>query len=117
MNVRLKISACGDAVFAVFVQTQTIVVIVQDGEFDWDVQTQGYVLGSFFYGYVITQLPGGRLAELFGGKWIFGIGILVTSIFTLLTPIAAKYSVYALIGVRVFEGKTLSSKVNVLKMY
>jgi ACS family sodium-dependent inorganic phosphate cotransporter-like MFS transporter 5 len=68
------------------------------------VQTQGYILGSFFYGYVITQLPGGRLAELFGGKWIFGTGVLVTSIFTLLTPIAAKLSIYALIAVRVFEG-------------
>ncbi len=61
-------------------------------------------MGSFFYGYVITQLPGGRLAELFGGKWIFGTGVLVTSIFTLLTPIAAKLSIYALIAVRVFEG-------------
>ena len=28
----------------------------------------------FFYGYVLTQVPGGRLAELFGGKWLFGIG-------------------------------------------
>ena len=28
----------------------------------------------FFYGYVLTQLPGGRLAELFGAKWLFGGG-------------------------------------------
>jgi hypothetical protein len=28
---------------------------------------QGRILGSFFYGYVLTQVPGGRLAELFGG--------------------------------------------------
>jgi ACS family sodium-dependent inorganic phosphate cotransporter-like MFS transporter 5 len=62
-------------------------------------------LGSFFYGYVVTQIPGGRLAEIFGGKWIFGIGILITSIFTLLTPLAANWSFYALIVVRVLEGK------------
>ena len=35
---------------------------------------QGVILGMFFYGYVLTQLPGGRLAELFGGKWLFGMG-------------------------------------------
>ena len=35
---------------------------------------QGVILGMFFYGYVLTQLPGGRLAELFGGKWLFGVG-------------------------------------------
>ena len=28
----------------------------------------------FFYGYVLTQLPGGRLAELVGAKWLFGGG-------------------------------------------
>jgi MFS family permease len=77
----------------------------QDGPFNWDETTQGYVLGSFFYGYVVTQIPGGRLAELFGGKWIFGAGILVTSVFTLLTPLAANLSFYALIAVRVIEGQ------------
>ena len=54
------------------------------GDFDWDEKTQSLVLGCFFYGYVLTQIPGGRAAELFGGKWIFGIGILITSVFTIL---------------------------------
>lgn len=85
-------------------QTNTTHSTSQDGPFDWDEKTQGYVLGSFFYGYVVTQLPGGRLAELYGGKWIFGIGILTTAVFTLITPVAAKYSVYLLIAVRVLEG-------------
>ena len=35
---------------------------------------QGVILGMFFYGYVLTQLPGGRLAEIVGGKWLFGVG-------------------------------------------
>jgi hypothetical protein len=34
------------------------------------------------------------------GKWLFGIGILVTSVFTLLTPLAANTSIYLLYAVR-----------------
>lgn len=53
---------------------------------------------------MLTQVPGGRLAELFGGKLIYGYGILITAIFTLLTPIAARISIPALVIVRVLEG-------------
>lgn len=29
---------------------------VQDGVHAWDTKTQGWILSSFFYGYVITQV-------------------------------------------------------------
>lgn len=74
------------------------------GEFDWDENVQGVVLGSFFYGYVLTQIPGGRLAELLGAKWLLGGGILITSILTLLTPLAARWSPIALVTLRILEG-------------
>ena len=45
-----------------------------DGPFVWNEYEQGIILGMFFYGYVLTQFPGGRLAELIGGKWLFGVG-------------------------------------------
>ncbi|XP_015838353.2 putative inorganic phosphate cotransporter [Tribolium castaneum] len=75
-----------------------------DGEFAWDEAKQGIVLGSFFYGYVLTQVPGGRLAELFGGKLVYGVGVLVTAVFTLLSPIAARINFPLFILVRVLEG-------------
>merc|ERR1712110_282209 len=82
---------------------------VKDGPFAWDEETQGNILGSFFYGYVLTQLPGGRMSELVGGKWLYGIGVLVSAIFTLLTPVAANTShlwsqPWLLYVVRVIEG-------------
>lgn len=76
----------------------------REGDFDWDEATQGIVLGAFFYGYVLTQIPGGRMAEMLGGKYIYGIGVLITAIFTLLTPIAAYNSFPALVVVRILEG-------------
>ncbi|XP_047119767.1 putative inorganic phosphate cotransporter isoform X1 [Schistocerca piceifrons] len=60
-------------------------------EFDWDEETQGLILSSFFWGYIVTHLPGGMLAERFGGKYSLGLGILCTAIFTLLSPVAARY--------------------------
>ncbi|XP_049788970.1 putative inorganic phosphate cotransporter [Schistocerca nitens] len=60
-------------------------------EFDWDEETQGLILSSFFWGYILTHLPGGMLAEKFGGKYSLGLGILCTAVFTLLTPLAARY--------------------------
>ena len=35
---------------------------------------------------------------------MFGVGVLVTAVFTLITPIAAKTSIYFLYAVRVGEG-------------
>lgn len=78
--------------------------ISKNGKFIWDEATQGIVLGSFFYGYVVTQIPGGRLAETVGGKLVYGIGVLVTAIFTLLTPFAANWNLPALVIVRILEG-------------
>ncbi|KAG9275405.1 sialin isoform X1 [Astyanax mexicanus] len=72
--------------------------------YDWDSETQGWILGSFFYGYIITQIPGGYLARKYGAKWLLGFGILGTVIFTLLTPVAADMGAGYLIAVRVLEG-------------
>ena len=62
------------------------------------------VLSSFFFGYIVTQVPGGWLAAKYGAKWVFGFGILTTTVLTLVTPVAAKSSMGALICVRVIEG-------------
>ncbi|XP_069091779.1 sialin isoform X1 [Pleurodeles waltl] len=72
-------------------------------KYDWDADT-GLILGSFFYGYILTQIPGGYLARKFGGKHLMGFGILGTAVFTLLTPLAADLGVGYLIAVRALEG-------------
>jgi ACS family sodium-dependent inorganic phosphate cotransporter len=66
---------------------------------------QGLILSSFYWGYVITHLPGGMLAERFGGKYSLGLGILSTAIFTLLTPVVVKWGEHTgLIVLRVLMG-------------
>ncbi|KAG8179636.1 hypothetical protein JTE90_007366 [Oedothorax gibbosus] len=79
--------------------------LLRQGEFPWGAETQATILGAFFYGYMVTQIPGGRLAERGGGKWLFGGGVLATSLLTLLTPAAAHWGgASALVALRVLEG-------------
>ncbi|XP_078504186.1 sialin isoform X1 [Lissotriton helveticus] len=86
-------------------RSSTIVPHTSKGKkYDWDADTQGLILGSFFYGYILTQIPGGYLARKFGGKHLMGFGILGTAAFTLLTPLAAELGVGYLIAVRALEG-------------
>ncbi|KAM9315934.1 sialin [Gastrophryne carolinensis] len=73
-------------------------------KYNWDADTQGWILGSFFYGYIITQIPGGYIAGKIGGKLLLGSGILCTALFTLLTPLAADLGAGYLIAVRALEG-------------
>ena len=74
------------------------------GEFDWTEAQQGFILGSFFWGYVITQIPGGMLSQKYGGKWVVGFGLLLTAIFSLFVPVAARMGKEYLIAVRIIQG-------------
>ena len=69
----------------------------------------GLVLGAFFYGYWVLQIPGAWLAIKIGGTRVFGYGVLLTSLLAILAPIAARYHVMALVGVRIFQGLFLVS--------
>jgi len=77
----------------------------QDGPFNWDSKQQGTILAAFFYGYIFTQIPGGMLAEKFGGKLVLLVGIAWTALLTLLTPVIAEAGGFAgLVAIRVLEG-------------
>lgn len=72
--------------------------------FDWNEETQGQVLSAFYYGYILTHLPGGALSQKYGGKHTMGLGILCTAIFTLMTPFVAHIGSRPLTILRFAEG-------------
>ncbi|XP_029848749.2 sialin isoform X1 [Ixodes scapularis] len=74
------------------------------GEFLWDQVTQSYVLNAFFYGYIITQIPGGWLSEVISPAWILGGGIGITAMLTLFTAVVARASLPAFLVLRALEG-------------
>ncbi|VIO86440.1 Uncharacterized protein BM_BM7420 [Brugia malayi] len=77
---------------------------VRKAEFEWDTVAQGAILGAFFYGYFLTQLPGGYLAHHYGGKFIYCTSVFGTAVFTLLSPPLAKLGKGSLIIARFWEG-------------
>lgn len=58
-------------------------------QFEWSPTTQGVVLGSFWYTYMLMQIPSGRMAETFGGKKIVTISLIGSGVINLLTPLIA----------------------------
>lgn len=72
--------------------------------FAWDEHQQNLVLGAFFWGYLLTELPGGRLAEVVGARRVLGWAMMGASVLTLATPLAAALSHYAIATLRATIG-------------
>lgn len=74
-------------------------------EFDWPQSLQGYILSSFYVGYVLMHLPYGLLAEQIGGQPVILFAIFLTAAITLSTPFTILYGgPYALIFLRFMLG-------------
>lgn len=73
-------------------------------EFQWSESEKGTVLSVFFVGYAITQILGGHLSDRLGGKWVLSFGMASWSVFTFLTPHAAKSSFGVLLATRIALG-------------
>src|SRR5258706_15628655 len=97
------IALCFAAVFICYVDRVNIslAIVAMTTEFGWNKTTSGFVMSSFFIGYLLTQVPGGMLAGRLGGKHVLAGGVLLWSLFTALTPPAAYASFAALIAARV----------------
>ncbi|XP_053575791.1 vesicular glutamate transporter 3 isoform X1 [Bombina bombina] len=77
---------------------------IQKAQFNWDPETVGLIHGSFFWGYIVTQIPGGFIANKLAANRVFGAAIFLTSILNMLIPSAAKVHYGFVIFVRVLQG-------------
>ncbi|XP_031618756.1 putative inorganic phosphate cotransporter isoform X2 [Contarinia nasturtii] len=66
------------------------VVSISTERYDWSQELQGVILSAFYWGYITTHIPGGVLSAKVGGKYTLLLGVVVATVFTLLTPIAVK---------------------------
>lgn len=89
--------------------------------YGWNQTTVGIIQSAFFWGYVTTQIPGGYLADKYGGKHVLAGGVIVWSVMTFLTPLAASTNLGLLLLARallgVGEGVAMPAMNNIISKW
>ena len=82
----------------------SVAIIPMQKQFDWSESQVGIIMGSFYFGYMITMILGGYLADKYGGKKVLGYGLLIWSFFTIITPFFAYQGLWWIILIRILMG-------------
>ncbi|XP_052388235.1 vesicular glutamate transporter 3-like [Carassius gibelio] len=78
--------------------------VMQPAEFNWDPETVGLIHGSFFWGYIVTQIPGGFISNKLAANRVFGAAIFLTSLLNMFIPSAARVHYGCVLFVRILQG-------------
>jgi MFS transporter, ACS family, solute carrier family 17 (sodium-dependent inorganic phosphate cotransporter), other len=78
-------------------------------EFGWNETTMGLLQSIFFYGFTLTHLPGGWLADRLGGRRVLGAGTLGWTLATGVTPLASSFGTLAAARVALGLGEGLNT--------
>ncbi|XP_055838548.1 putative inorganic phosphate cotransporter [Episyrphus balteatus] len=74
-------------------------------EFDWDEKQRSYVISSFYWGYFITQFPGGYMARKFGVKATILMATLGSSLLNIIVPLCVYWGGWQIYcGIRILQG-------------
>jgi MFS transporter, ACS family, solute carrier family 17 (sodium-dependent inorganic phosphate cotransporter), other len=82
----------------------SVAIIPMARDMGYSPATQGVVLSAFFWGYIVSQLAGGWIADRFGGKAVLAFGVACWSLATFITPLCAALSFPLLLAARVLLG-------------
>ncbi|KAE8700183.1 putative anion transporter 6 [Hibiscus syriacus] len=69
----------------------SVAIIPMSHQFGWNSSVSGLVQSSIFWGYALSQSPGGWLSKLFGGRKVLKIGVLAWSLATAIVPVLAVF--------------------------
>ncbi|XP_006888739.1 PREDICTED: putative small intestine sodium-dependent phosphate transport protein [Elephantulus edwardii] len=72
--------------------------------YDWNAEIQGIILGSTNYVSFLIPIPIGYVTGVFGSKKVVGAGLLISSVISLLIPLAADNGAALLIVIRAIQG-------------
>ena len=82
----------------------SVAIVPMSASFGWTSVEKGLVQSAFFWGYAFTQIPGGWLAQKYGGKLVLFAGVMLWSFGTLIAPACAQWSFTALLASRFLVG-------------
>lgn len=82
----------------------SVAIMPMADHYGWSLTEMGVVQSAFFWGYLLTQIPGGYIADRYGGKHVLSFGVIAWSLMTILTPAAATSNFTLLLVARAFLG-------------
>jgi MFS family permease len=72
--------------------------------FKWTIQQQNVLLGGFYYSYFVFMVLGGRMAEIYGAKYVLMLSVAGSAVINLATPWLAVTSFHLLVVSRIVMG-------------
>lgn len=81
--------------------------VLKSAEFRWNSEKKGMLLGAFFYGYLVLQIPGGTILGRFGGKKVLGTAVFISSILHILLPEIVRFNEDLFFMARISQGLAL----------
>ncbi|CAM6050041.1 unnamed protein product [Sphagnum compactum] len=69
----------------------SVAIIPMSRQMGWNSSVAGLVQSSFFWGYAVSQLPGGWLAARFSGQTVLRAGVFIWSLATAAVPCVASF--------------------------
>lgn len=68
----------------------SVAIVPMAAEFGWAPGVQGLIQGAFLWGYALTQVVGGTLADRMGGKIVIAYAIKMFSLASLILPVVLR---------------------------
>ncbi|RWS07298.1 sodium-dependent phosphate transport protein 1: chloroplastic-like protein [Dinothrombium tinctorium] len=104
-ETRMKVALCSTANFINSADRilMPIAVIAMSETYSWDLNSQGWVLSSFAFGYITSQIFGTHITNRMGSKLVLTAAVFLWSFSTLITPYIAS-QLYLLIAFRILLG-------------
>lgn len=72
--------------------------------YPWSRDEQAQLLGAYFWGFMMTQIPGGMFCEIYGARSVVAYSLALCGLITLLLPLKPNLSVWEAYFVRWLTG-------------
>lgn len=104
-RIHLIVFLCFLAIFVAYMVRICLsqAILPMSEYFGWSEKQQGLLFAAFYYGYIVSQIPGGWLSQTFGSKYVIFTGILGSSLLNSLIPFIS-HSFDGFIALRIFSG-------------
>ncbi|XP_019877715.2 sialin [Aethina tumida] len=97
-------NSTGEYCFVLPESSNVTATIDRSGTLNWSGRVQSYVLASFYWAYIVSQVVGGVATQMLGTKRVFGYAQLATALCSLCIPVASETHFGFVIALRCIQG-------------